>query len=273
MADKESGFKLVALAVVLKDKDRKSRVIEVSPTEHFNMDSGAISGDSKKFNVKLPNQHGVATGTNLTGGSVISAKWIPDGDNNRETAPDVCAGETVKLYTFGDTNEYYWATIFSEPSLRRLECVRYVFGNLPAKGAAYTEDTSYWLEYNTFDKRVKLHTSDNDGEACTYDLEFDTKAGVFSLRDNLGNSIELDSSAGKLTSTTTNETTVNTKVANVNAEEFHVNAGKSTFSGPVVFAQGFSSGGPVTGPLHIEGDVTSGGRIIDSGGNTPNHIH
>jgi len=273
MADKDSGFKLMSLGIVLKDRVRGNDTIEVSPIEHFNLDSGAISADSRKLSVSLPDQHGVSKSTSLVGGSVVKAKWTPDGDNHLETPPDVVAGESVKIYTFGDTNLYYWTTIFREPGLRRLERVRYVFSNQPFFGKAYDENSSYWMEYSTFDKRVKLHTSDNDGEACTYDFEFDTKAGVFSLKDNVGNSIELDSTAGKITGTATEEIEMVTKKATVTADEFRVAADKSIFTGPVVFEKGFSTEGAVTGPVHFEGNVTSDGTILDSSGNSNHHSH
>ena len=55
------------------------------------------------------------------------------------------------------------------------------------------EADSYYLLVDTINKIVHFHTSDNDGEACTYDIVLNTLVGKFMLKDNLNNDVLLDS--------------------------------------------------------------------------------
>ena len=87
---------------------------------------------------------------------------------------------------------------FAEPELRRLEDVMYAYSNVKSGTNAYDKNTSYWVRYNTRDKYVHLHTAKNDGEPFIYDLKIDAAAGVVSVRDDVGNFIELNSSTNTI---------------------------------------------------------------------------
>ena len=83
-----------------------------------------------------------------------------------------------------------------EPLLRKHEDVVYAYSNKPSSDEEYTEDTSYWVRVSTRDKFVHLHTSDNDGEATTYDILIDTREGKLIATDGLGNRISFSSKQG-----------------------------------------------------------------------------
>lgn len=189
---------------------------------------------------------------------MIKAKWIPFGNSNRDTAPDVRKNETVLIFRFADEQEYYWDTIFREPELRRLERVRYSYCNRPEGLEAYDDDTSYWLEYSTVDQHVWLHTSDNNGEPCKYDIKIDSKAGTVTIKDDIGNIIHLDSPSGVLETTTTNKVIFNTG-------DFIVNANLVQFNTPLVIMNGTH--------LEVIGDIHATETIIDDLGNTNHHGH
>ena len=127
-----------------------------------------------------------------------SVAGLPEGQGNRITAPDVQPGETVILYKYGDREEYFWESRENATKLRRLEHVRYSYCNVPGNLAeeGYDDDKSYWIEWSTMDKKIHLHTSTNDGEACGYDFTFDTASGTFEIKDTLGNYQKLDSTGG-----------------------------------------------------------------------------
>lgn len=286
-----SLLRLRSLGIVLVNRNRDSWYITVDPIEEFPMDSGEVSEDSKSLEVDLPTLSGLKKKTSLTGGSAIKAKWYPDCVPHLATPPDVCVGETVKIWQFGDDPELFWTTAMFEPGLRRLERVRYMFSNLSSGTDAFDEKTSYYLEFSTFDKRVRIVTNDNDGEAAAYDLTFDTKAGTFALQDNLGNNVELNSVLGELKTNVENLVEVNTKTYRVNAETIELNAKETTMnSGTLEMksnSMSVSSETPakmkcdmdmvgemkLKGHLDVDGDIDSTGKIIDKGGNTPNHSH
>lgn len=217
---KLSGLKFYSLGIVLEDKPRNQDMIEVDPIEDFVLDDGKILKDDRKYDVTLPDHKDRTKNSKIKGGSMLKAKWLPFGHSNRDTSPDVYKNETVMIFRFADEQEYYWTTLMREPEIRRLECVRYSYSNQPKGLEAYGDDTSYWIEYSTMDKKIHLHTSENNGEACTYDVTIDTQLGRINVHDNLGNSIELRSPEGELEITTTEKIILNTKKFIVNAEDY-----------------------------------------------------
>jgi len=249
--DRASGFSIYSLGIVVKSDIADPDNIEVTPIERVSMVNGLLKDFSKKFNVSLPDLQGIEQTAKLEGDAVLIAKWVPFGDSNRETAPNVQPSETVLLFTYADTQEFYWTTIFREPSLRRKERVVYAYSNMESGTKAYDPNSSYWVLIDTLNKRIRLHTSSNDGEPTDYDITINTKEGIFTLEDELGNKIELNSVNGKLTAVTKESIELTSKRITLNATE----------------------GVTVNGELSIEGDVKSSGRIIDQGGNTANHSH
>lgn len=298
-AERLSGLKMMSLGIVVKAKPAGTDIIQVDPIEQFSLENGMISAESTKFNVALPNNEGVVKQSKLTGGPVIEAKWIRFGGGSQTTSPDVQANETVMLWQYADTQDYYWTEIFREPALRRLEHVVYSYSNLPSGMTTYDPDTSYWLMISTRDKLVKLHTSDNDGEATTYDLTIDTRAGSFTVEDGLGNLIELDSTRGVLRQEINEEIFQKTKRMRIEAadsidmvsksinsecstmtttaESSTVKGGKHTVESEAVMTAGLGvSGGEgavVNGGFKVKGDIEATGTIMDGGGNSNHHSH
>jgi len=288
MAADDSGLKLFSLGIVLQAKVRGDDYISVMAIEKNPMSKGTLSGDSKTNKAALANQHGVKKTSTIKGGVEMLAKWCGGDDANRQTPPDVQPGETVKIYSFADTNDYYWTCLFREPSLRRLETVRHSFSNLPGGSAAFGDDTSYWIEYSTHDKHVKLHTSSNDGEPTSYDIKIDGKLGEISIQDELGNSILLNSPTGTLTATVTEVIEVNTKKFTLNATESaeintakftlnapnsEINGDKHTVNAALVLTKGMSVAGTssgdssvaITGKMTIDGEIQGNATISTTG--------
>lgn len=191
--DRVAGLKIYSLGIVVQPKVRGSDIIMVSPIEALPMDSGPIKADSKNIKVSLPDQKGVVKNTEIKGGSTIKAKWIPYGDSNRESAPDVQPSETVLIFSYANTQDFYWTTIFREPTLRRLETVRRMYSNQPSGLTPYDDDTAYWTEVSTHDKRMLLQTAINDGEKALYQVEINGGEGFFLLTDDFKNYLRIDS--------------------------------------------------------------------------------
>jgi hypothetical protein len=199
LKDRESKLKLYSMGIVVADKHRGTDIIEIYPVEELPLVNGKIEDYKQDYKVSLPNAKGGNVSGNIKGGATIQAKWIPYGQNNRVTPPDVIRNETVLIFKYADTDTYYWTTAFNEPGIRRQETVTYMYGNIPTPLIKFDKNTSYWFEVSTHDKSIKLHTSSNDGEACEYDIILDTGAGTFTLKDSLGNIVVLDSPGGNLT--------------------------------------------------------------------------
>jgi hypothetical protein len=191
-----SQLKEYSLGIITEHKVVGSDFAFMTPIEEFSLEDEALVENTREYESRLPNINGVTKVTKIKGSSIIKAKWIPFGESNRDTAPDVRKNETVMIYRFADTQDYYWTTIMREPELRRLEHVRYAFCNKPSGLDPYDAESSYWIEWSTMEKRIRLHTSDNDGEACRYDFTINTADGTVKLEDSLGHYLFLDSPAG-----------------------------------------------------------------------------
>lgn len=193
-----SGLKIYSFGIVTKDKGPNTDLIEVSPTEELPLIDGPLDKHQVNYNYNLPDAKGNVQQTKITGGGTLTAKWWPLGGGNRATSPDMCSGETVLLLKYADVEDIFWTTIFFEPSLRKQETVCYMFSNEKKPLKAFDKNSSYWFEVDTRNKKVTLHTSTNDNERSGYDLIIDTGAGVLSIKDTQGNSIELHSVDGHL---------------------------------------------------------------------------
>ena len=259
---------MYSLGVVAKDKPTETDVIVVMPIEHITDKNSDINEETdyeskSKDHKKVPNQ--VKTVSKNT----IEATWIPFGDSNRMSAPDVIAGETVMIFTYADTNEYYWTTMMREPGIRRLEKVLHGYSNLSsgARTDGFDRDTSYWHEVDTMNKYVKFHTSDNDGELTTYDITLNTKEGTLEVKDGIGNSIVMNSGEGSLTVTMNSKVTL--KAPEIILDGAVTTTGtqliedKATLKSGMAVSGGGGSTVDIGGNLNVQGNGNFTGRVVD----------
>lgn len=199
----ESKLVMYSLGIVMEDKLRGSDQIKIYPVEEFPQINGKISDFKPAYNVSTSNIKGATKSSDLKGDAVLVATWLPFGNSNRITSPDVIKNETVSIYRYADTNEYYWDTLFREPSLRRLETCCTMFGDLKDGVKEYNKESSYWFEVSTHDQHIKVHTSRSNQEPFMYDIILDTKNGNLTIKDDIGNIIYLDSQAHQIKLTNT----------------------------------------------------------------------
>lgn len=269
MAVDKSKLEFVSVSVVLEDKLRGSDQVKVWAAEKLPFIQGKIADHAVKYDHSLPDASGVERKTVLSGDATIVAKWL--GDGNRITSPDVRKNETVKLYTFADTGEYFWEDMFREPSLRRLETVCHAYSNLQEPLKPFSKESSYFTEVSTHDKHMVVQTSKSDGEKYVYTVKIDTGGGKVFVQDDVGNSFILDS----------NTNSVSLKgIDNVHAEDGNgnvVDLGKDgvliesptkiRLKAPVIEFEGdtkTTGSDTVTGDSIIEGTTLSAGPLVSS---------
>ena len=189
--NRESKLRIYSLGIVVYDKPRDTKIIDVLPVEEISNIDGKLTDYKPKYNVQLPDVAKVNRKSKIEGQSYIEAHWLPLSQSNRHTAPDVIANETVLLYRYADSEKYYWDTLFIEPNIRRLETVLHMFGNLKAALTEWDKSSSYWSEVSTHDKHIHVKTTKSDGEPFEYDIKLDTGAGTFELFDDIGNLLKL----------------------------------------------------------------------------------
>lgn len=257
--NRESGFKFYSLGIVIVDKMRTTDYIKVLPIESISDFDGDLNSLKKDLSVGLVDSKGSPISSKISSDTFIYAKWLPLSNSNRSTSPDVIKNETVIIYRFSDSQDYYWSTMFDEPNIRRLETVRYSYGNRRDPLTKYDENSSYWFEVSTHDKYIHLHTSNNDGEAVKYDVKIDTKKGTITIQDNNNNSVILDSVPRKITANSKtleinmdSEVVINTQTATVNASsQMNINTPTLNISQNVNIGGNVNVKGNVTAPRFI----------------------
>lgn len=232
-----SKLEIYSLGCAAEDIKEDDPYLLVHPIEILPTTTGNPNDleNSKSF---TNNANGGVVSSNVNTSSNIRAKYMPWNDSNG-FPPYICKGENVLLLRFGGSNEYYWISISNENSLRKVEKIIMMASNKRTPGQS---DKNYYFLLDTINKCVRLHTDKTDGEACSYDVEFDTKKGIFTLIDSFKNEIELDSVNGKLTHNinkmveenigedikTTSGKTIerNTKQYTINTDGYNLNAKK-----------------------------------------------
>jgi hypothetical protein len=200
-----SNFYFYSVGFLAKDKDWDSDIVEVFPIEKLPTENGELAKEETlQTNASIGQENGKEINTTpetivLKRGNTIKAKWLSLGQYNRVTPPDIRKGEQVLIFKYGNADLYFWTTMFNDVSLRKEEIVRYVFSDKPQLDPEEDLDSTYYMEVNTRDKILKLHTTDKWGELTTYDIILDTKNGSLQIIDGKTNSITLDSSLDTLT--------------------------------------------------------------------------
>lgn len=257
----ESGLRFYGIGIVAENKPRNGDFIMVSPVEKVTSSKGRLAETEHVYEVESLDVNGIVSKEKVTGQSIIKAKWMPLSEGNRQTAPDVREGESVRLWKYGNASEYYWQTMYREPGIRRLETVLYCYGNLPSGNTPWDKDSSYWHEVSTHDQHLWWKTTQSNGEAYSYDIKLDTRNSNYTVHDNVGNIFLLDSQ--------------NTLIRMINADGSFVELDKQRYHGQAKEHMTHESDDiHMKTPLFIvaagdEGGHHSGAFIkVDSGGNT-----
>lgn len=189
-----SQFHPYSYGVVASNKALNTWKVEVTPVEDLPMLDGQITDNMSQFSAQGSDASGSAYQTQTNQSNTVTAVWLPIGNSNRMTAPDVRRGEQVMLYRFGDdTSKYYWVTMRNDLSLRKLETVIFGFSGTPTEGDAVNDDTTYVIGISTHQKKLWVHTPQANGEPYGYDITLDTDAGTFTITDTINNKIYVNS--------------------------------------------------------------------------------
>jgi len=224
-----SKLRMYSIAYVSEDIKEDSLYLKAYPVEILSDETGTL-GDQLTEKVSNIDVDGNVTTLIYNKDYLITAKWFNFLTPNRLTPPNICAGETVMLWRYDNTDKYFWTNVYNELDLRKLEKATFVFSNKRKIGNKNLLNQLYSFTVDTINKYVKLHTDDGDGELTTYDIEIDTDKGVLTIVDGRGNLIELDSEADKVTITTNKEVVINTPKTTINSADVTFNSTNMTMN-------------------------------------------
>ena len=271
MREGKSKLEIYSLGIVVKDKERGSDIISVYPVETLPLVNGNIMSVTKQYSTNLPNLSGTQNQGQIKSSAVLQATWLALECGNQNSAPDLYANESVVLWHYAEVETYFWQSLFREPTIRRLEQVLYIYGGTKEYGVELSRKNSYWMEVNTFEGYVKLHTSTSNKEKIGYDIELDSLNGIMTINDNKGNTIILSSADDDLTITTNKTINLKTgKEINITAgNNINLKASNIGLNGNVTINGNTVNNGTLnsTGNITSNGVVTGDRGVYDAGDN------
>ena len=192
-----SGLKMVSLGIVAEHKKPSTKLAKIHPAEALAeidgelrsipvvLYSAGVDGDNLEYQV------------NITADLALECEWLPFGEH-RQTAPDIRRGEQVIIWEIENSTDekYYWSSVGRDSRLRRLETILWAVSNISDPEAEVSElnyDNAYTVEFSTHTKQITIRTNKNDGEPFSYIIQLNTKDGNFTITDDVGNYVQLDS--------------------------------------------------------------------------------
>jgi len=227
--------------IVVKDLELKSEEYKTGTVEVFL--SGLLASFSGDLTEEVTSKGQTNIKDTVKSNTVksdvkIKCEWTPMG-SNRVSPPLVKKGMQVQVLQVGFTDKYVWHTVHYQPELMQHDICLSIYGNSKVFKENMNKDNTYYTIVDTVNKLVQLHTSNNDDEACTYDIKLNTKNGVLTIVDGKNNKIELRSVAGALTIDTNSNVTINSPTVTVNASNINLNAeSKLTLNSPLTEVNG-----------------------------------
>ena len=167
--------------------------LEITPLEHTPMADGELTTNAQQSTTTGADLSGAQYQTQMTSSGTIKATWLPLGQPNRMTPPNVRRGEEVVVYRFGDVDKFYWNTARNDLMFRRLETVVFAISAVAKEGVKCDKTNTYFIEFSSHKKSITLSTSKANGEPYAYLFTFDLAAGKVTLTDDIDNSLMLDS--------------------------------------------------------------------------------
>jgi len=210
-----SKMRFYSIGIVAVNKPLSSKDIEVTPKEELVFIDGDISDQRSDYKSKGTDAAGAAYETTIKSTSSVKATWLSLAGSNRVTAPDVRRGELVMLYQFGNAKQLYWTTLKEDIKLRKLETVIYAYSDTKDEAKDGKSDTTYYFEISTHKKTITLHTCKEDKEPYMYDIQLNTKEGLLTINDDIGNHIYLNSKDRRIELMNTDNSFVNIEKKNI----------------------------------------------------------
>ncbi len=194
-----SKFQLYSKGIVAENKPTTTNEVLVIPVERMGFLEGEIATEDSDLDIKGVDGSGKPYTVTMQARSALTCQWLPM-DSNRVTAPDVRRGEEVFIYRFADSDDFYWVDTGLAAKLRRLETVAWLFSANPT-GDSDDERSpadSYLFEVSAHKKLITLQTTKKNEEPFAYTIQLNTATGYFTITDDAGNFVELDSAEKRI---------------------------------------------------------------------------
>ncbi len=190
----QGGMWTIYLGTVLEDKPPFERTIKVHLQELLPFVAGEVSPVDAKNVVRADDGYAgqISTSNN------IEAKYF-DGFTNRRYPPDIRKNEQVLILNYADSDSYYWISLGRDDGLRKKERLNLSVADTPTVVDELTDDNTWFIELDTLhEKKIRISTSNSDGEQFRYLLMIDAKNSKVILCDDNNNEILIESNTPRI---------------------------------------------------------------------------
>lgn len=191
-----SQLKIYSYGKAAEDLAIGTDMLEVFCVEDHPNVTDEVTTNVTSFKGEGTSAEGAAYSAKVETSVTVKCKWLAISEPNRQTPPNVCRGERMVVYRFGNSSDYYWVTLDADLAYRKLETVVWAFsGTKDRNDSKAHEANTYFFEVSTHKGLVKLSTSKANGEPFRWEFLLDTKNGVFTIKDDADQAFKLDSDA------------------------------------------------------------------------------
>ncbi len=168
--------------------------IEFWDYERNSMADGEITDTVDKIETTGEDSSGNKFKASVDSTITMSATWLPFGQDNRLTSPDVRRGEEVMIWQLADdTATFWWTSAERGIDLRKLETVIFGISGTKAEDTPATAENTYFLEMSSHRGAITMHTSNANGEPFTWDFQINAMDGNAVIQSSAGDHIAIDS--------------------------------------------------------------------------------
>lgn len=186
------------IGIVLEDKAPNSRVVKVHCPELQPYLEGEV-GPAVQDKQVSSGENGDGYVGKVTTTNVIEAIYGGRYVTNRIYPPDVKKKEQVIVYSFGDSDTYYWDTLGRDDRLRRTERYTVAISDTPDAVDTLTVENTYQFEMDTLhNKHILLRTCKSSQEEFQYLVKLDAKESTVTVCDDVGNEFRIESKTPRI---------------------------------------------------------------------------
>lgn len=183
--------------LVLEDKQPNSRIVKVHLLELQPYLEGEI-GPAVQDKQVSSGENGDGYVGKVTTTNVIEAVYGGH-HTNRIYPPDVKKKEQVRVYSFGDSDTYYWDSFGRDDRLRRTERYTIAIADTSDAVDTLTTDNTYQFEMDTFhNKHILFRTAKSNGESYQYLIKLDAVENTVTVCDDVGNEFRIESETSRI---------------------------------------------------------------------------